>query len=234
MGLDRSIYTMLALAAVLATALSRAAFAHPYDTYEPAAAYSGYGTQMFGEDPAWSSGDMTFTRPYPAPQTLTRAERYMLFGTQPGPDRHGLQSYFEYVMLGVCRYYSLHRSIPDALTDDNIAACNGMPLEQLRKIKGGQTILELMRNPLTGGVTKLNYMEFAPGQLYVRVLTDDEIQQFCKHDKTLSSLYYKGGHYNYFVQHWERAELNLPVLYGRMYGEHGVIYEQVFYTSTKL
>jgi hypothetical protein len=214
----------LSLVMLLLGVFSATAFAHPSDGYTPGDPPRGYGSATYGLSPELNYGDLTFTRPYPAPDSLTNREKYYVFGTTSGPKGYPLDAYYRDVMSRVYSLYNYTGSVPPVLTQAAIAASYGRPLEQMDNM-----YLEMLRSPFTGDYPVLNAASFSPGQFYVRVLTDDEIKHFCQYITPLKTLYYNNEIQDPIKGDWQPAKLLGPIMYVRVYGESQVIKATLYY-----
>jgi hypothetical protein len=219
--------TTLRWAASLAGAvllITTIAAAHPNDGYQPREPQSQYGSENYGFPAELSLGDLTFSSPYPAPNTLSDREKYYLFGTVSGPQGYPLGAYYLDVMNVVYRYYNVTGHVPASLSSEVIAAALGITQDTI-----DSTYLETLRSPMTGAYPALNAATFSPGQLYVRTLTADEIRHFSEFLPLLKSLYFNNEWWDNRNKSWHPGKLIGPVMYVRVYGEHEVIYEQIYY-----
>lgn len=200
------------------------AIAHPSDGYTPGDPPRAYGMATYGLSPELNLEDLTFTRPYPSPDSLTTREKYYVFGTTSGPKGYPLDPYYLDVMSVVYSLYNVTGSIPTTLTNDLIAQSYGQPVEQIDSMH-----FETLRSPFTGDYPMLNAASFTPGQFYIRVLTEDEIKHFSQYIPSLKSLYFDHAIQDPTNGNWQSAKLLGPIMYVRVYGEHQVIKSQLYY-----
>ncbi len=168
-----------------------------------------------------SLGDLTFMprEDYPVFDELTQLEQYMLLGVTSSDmsEEHGLMPWRDLIFSWVNKFYLEYAYIPEQLTPDVI-----------RSIPGYEGYSDEMfaaeRNPLTGEWPMLQAAEFSPGDLYIRPLTEDEIDYFVENG--YRDLQNPGS--------WSGdASLvrTTPVYYSRFYGYSGVLSNGFQYMS---
>ena len=183
-----------------------------------------YGTQDYGYPAAYSLGDLTFGGPYPAVDELAVAERYMLAGTRAALNGSaiGLPAWISSIEDFCLDYHARFGVLPPRVTADALRALSGGEPE-LRTSEQQALVL----NPLTGATPRLDAREFAPGDLYVRELTVEEMLHFTERNAALSEAWVYGRYREPGTDRVGRVELLGDVLYVRAYGMHGVIYENL-------
>ena len=214
--------TVLALLALLIVCWATAASAHPYEDYPVIRPFDCYGRPGLAGSPEWNYGDITFAEAYPDPATLTDAEAYMLNGCAEyeGSDQLALASWHSLVMLYVKFHYSRFGEIPAVLTPQVCADAVGKEIADLPAGHVAQLVC-----PLTGDYPRLDAAGFSPGNLYVKVLSEDEMRHFAGIKKRYDDIWFKGieeapsGTYE--------VKLTSPVYYVRMYGRTGVIHNAI-------
>lgn len=211
----------LALAFVAAGA---ALAGHPSDPYETKPLPESYGTVYYGTSPDESFDDIQFTRPFPDPATLDHAERYMLAGLNNFQGEIGRASWYDDIMRYVTAYYDHHQSVPPVLTEEVIRSVCANAEECT------SADFDWYRSPIHGGWPRLDAREFSPGDLYVKVLSESEIDRLCVNDKILEALVKRGEATNPGTGVTSSVHLWSPVIYVRMYGRNGVILSGIHVT----
>lgn len=210
---------------VLACAVATAALAeHPSDAYETKPLPESYGTDHYGCSPDESFDDIQFTRPLPDPASLDHAERYMLAGLNRYQGDYGRASWFDDIMRYVTAYYDQHQSVPPVLTEEVLRSVCANADECT------SADFDWYRSPIHGDWPRLDAREFSPGDLYVKVLSDSEIDRRCVNDKNLEALVKRGEATNPVTGESYSVHLWSPVMYVRMYGRNGVILSGIHVT----
>lgn len=167
-------------------------------------------------DAELSINDLTFMPEEQCPdfEALTQLEQYMLFGVQSSdlnPDNE-LPPYKTTIIGWVAKYYNTYGVVPEQLTP-----------EVIRSIPGKEGMkdewLEVERNPLTGDWPLLKAAGHSPGNFYIRVLTEEEIDYFVEHG------------YGYLRNPPNGENRSTPVFYVRMYGYNGVLSNALAFIS---
>lgn len=204
------------------------ALAHPVAQYVPNEADPAYGTDGFGADPAWSYGDLTFTRPYPDAASLTPGERYILFGATsanglPGIRRNLSPWYVDLWQL-VSAIHARDGYIPAQLDEALVRSVARDP--------DGVSAnwVELHKSPLTGNFPRLDASSFSPGDVYIRALTESEMQHFASRVNTYNREWYMDQVRDPRSGEWVPGHLVGVVYYIRVYGESGVLFENLMYS----
>jgi hypothetical protein len=185
-----------------------------------------YGTAAYGFPGSWSHGDLTFGGPYPAAAELLPTERYMLAGAEPTPADGGdeLPAWIDSVAGFCLDYYAGFGTIPEQLTMADVQA--------LRRLQGQALTAAdnaLVLNPLTDSAPRLKAVDFSPGELYVRVLSSDEMRYYAQRRPEFDDAWFMGRAIDPAGGRVGRVQLLSGVLYVRAYGSSGVIYENFAY-----
>lgn len=205
------------------------ASAHPSDSYHPNELDSGYGADWgYGLFAEWGINDISFTQPYPDPSSLTPAERYIVAGaTSTATDRplsKRLHPWWRDICAVAMNYYYQQGRLPTQL-DEEMVRATAADSEGV-----SQAWVDLHRSPITGEFPKLNARMFSPGDVYVRILTEDEIQHFLALLPPLERLY--NQHEMLGPQgDWIKAHIVGDIYYVRVYGLHGVIWSNIQYDT---
>jgi len=196
--------------------IAAVAQAHPSDGYAPKELPDGYGEPGYSGCPEYDVGDLHFVREFTSPEMLTGAERYIIAGCS-GPGRLSV-SWWQEVYFMLLAYYTQYRELPDAISAEMIAAtsCNGQASAEW---------CETFKSPITGAYPAVNCRDFAPGQVYCRMLTEDEMEMIISREPSFRDKWLRDWHINPETGAREAAEMLKPVMYLRIYGETGVIHE---------
>lgn len=197
------------------------AWAHPVDGYAPKPAPRGYGTEGYGLAPECSIGDITFTRSFPDPSTLSSEELYILSGSTNSAFGHPLKPWRQQIRRLVQALHENLGYIPDRLTEELVRSvvCESSQVDDLW--------VEQFKNPLTGEFPRLDASEFSPGDLYIRALSEQEKQHIASLIDVYYSIWYDSAWFNPAEEMWENAELSGDVYYVRIYGWNGVLVEGI-------
>jgi hypothetical protein len=197
---------------------------HPGLEIQPKPVRPGYDNGHFGYPPSWSYGDVVYER-HPSAGSLSAAERYMLFGTEEGPDGVSIAPWWDTIYTLVKSFDKANGYVPTALT-----------LAELRKIPGledlsaDDDLVQTVKSPITGEFPVLNSRNFTPGSVFIRRLTKTEITELSKQDVGLRTLYFqKKFVYSTGENDNRPAKLTTPVYYVRVYGDDGVIETRLAY-----
>jgi hypothetical protein len=207
-------------------AAASVAAAHPSDGYEPGTPWPEYGMKNLGLPAEASLGQLTFTQPYGQPAELTGKEKYYLFGTTSSSTGYPLGAYYMDVMEVVYRLYNINGYLPSKLSEKEVADSLGLAVSEV-----DQLYMDTLRSPITGDFPSLDCASFAPGQFFVQVLNESEIKHFSQYLSILKGLYYNGEWWDDRNSQWQPGKLLGSVMYVRVYGERGVIYEQIYFAS---
>jgi len=184
-----------------------------------------YGTADYGFPAEYSRGDLTFGSAYPAVDALMPPERYMLAGTvgaSNGDSSESLPAWITSIEEFCINYLELKNELPSQLTADALITVHGA---------GNQSSVDhsLMLNPITGKAPRLDAVMFSPGDLYVRVLSTEEMDYYSARNTELRDLWIEGTYSDPATGRTGRIRLESPVFYVRAYGMQGVIYENFAY-----
>jgi hypothetical protein len=202
---------------------SNVAFAHPSEGYEPNELHPNYGDPALGLPSEANFAEIDFTAEYPDPGSLTAAERYMIAGTKTSSFGPGLQPWYQTIMSAVRVYYKNHQEVPDELT-----------LQDIREMTSGQPDSdweEIYKSPITGEFPRLKELENSPGNLYVRVLTSEEVDHLSKFWPGLRKLYFESISINPHSGEATKIELTSPIFFVRVHGYEGAIWESLSYST---
>lgn len=202
--------------------LANQAQAHPYDKWAPEELPGGYGTDYFPFPAEFSYGDLTFSSPYPDPESLTDSEKYIVAGALNG-NIH-VAPWHEFIFSVVNAIYRKQGYVPDVLTEAELSSVFGPCAEEDR------SAFEYYTSPITNELPRLDALSFSPGQVYIHLMTEDEIAHFAALVPTYQQ--------NLVDHFWLNPETNEEepimimggVFYIRIYGESSVIYEGIKYS----
>lgn len=224
--------TIASVAICLAVAFALgagAASAHPADSYQPNELEPGYGADWgYGLFSEWSINDISFTQPYPDPFSLTPAERYIVAGATSAASNRPLSKRLHPWWRDICavamNYYYDEGRLPAQLDEQMVRATAVDPAGV------SQAWVDLHRSPLTDEFPRLDARVFSPGDVYMRILTADEIQHFVELLPPFARLY--NQHEMRGPQgDWIKAHIAGEVYYVRVYGLHGVIWSNIQYDT---
>ncbi len=204
-------------------ALATSAFAHPAETLPANEVDQAYGDPNYGTPAEYSFGDVTFNTPYPAASTLSNIERYMLEGTSSSAEGYGRTAWWKDVMAHVTAYYSRHASIPPTLDIEMVKTVAWQP----NSVNAG--VMAWLRNPITDQVAKLTSAEFSSGDLFIKVLSESEINELCEKDVLMDNALRRHVRVNPATGEETPIELLTPPFYVRMYGENSVIMSRIYF-----
>jgi hypothetical protein len=173
-----------------------------------------------------SAGDVIFPSSFPAESSLTWGERFLICSLEaPCPDL-GFHNYSHSLFAILQNYYSKHKSVPPALTEEVIREVySSSPTEYTDKL------IKFMKSPITGELPRLDAQEFAAGQLYVKRLAFPEILRISKYNHTLDQVYMKRRLLDVRSGDEVPGEVTGEVFYIRMYGHSGIISAGVKFAS---
>jgi hypothetical protein len=212
----------IAMLALIIPAVALAS--HPATGYEPNPLPHGYGTEGFGLTADFNYGDLTFHAPYPSPETLTDMERYIIAGTSASPSGGGLREWSRTLVHLVMAIDHNTGSIPPTLSLEVLE-------EAVLGLEENPEGADIYKSPITGEFPRLDAVEFAPGQVYMRRLTEDEKQHFAGLMPLWHAAWYEGAYLDQSTG--EKAgdlEMRSDVYYVRIYGEQDVIYSNIDFT----
>jgi hypothetical protein len=191
--------------------------AHPADGHP----ISGVWGDNWHYPPAeLSYDDITFMEEseYPDFDSLSQLEQYMLMGVTSSAQRAdaGMLPWSDTIFHLALQYYRAHGEIPEALTPDVIRTIPGHH-------RFGDECFEVERNPLTGEYPRLKAAEHSPGDCYLRVLTEDEVDYFVENGLSYLRPSPHGHELDEYIPSLGSSERVTPVCYMRMYGYDGVL-----------
>jgi hypothetical protein len=171
--------------------------------------------------PECSIGDITFTRSFPDPSTLSSEELYILSGSTGSALGHPLKPWRKDVSRLVQALHVNLGYIPDQLTEELVRSvvCESSQVDDLW--------VEQFKSPLTGEFPRLDASEFSPGDLYIRALSEQEKQHIASFIDIYYSFWYDSAWFNPEEDMWEKAELSGDVYYVRIYGWNDVLIEGI-------
>jgi len=199
---------------------------HPAEGYEPAPSLF-YDSEQVPSN--WSNGELYFVDRADKPDysDLTDLEKYMVGGTEKGTGPYSsLPPWYMTIYGTVAEYYKIYGCVPEVLTSEVIRSIPG-----LEELPDSQVNLRL--NPLTGQWPRLQSREHAPGDMYMRPLTPDEINHFTALDYSMrmqivehkdfdSQLYAQGTPWK---DCWVRdLKISHEIFYMRLYGKNRILF----------
>lgn len=196
------------------------AWAHPCDYWEPKELPGNYGTEFYPFPSSWSYGDLTFSSPYPDPESLTDAERYIVAGAMNGSTH--VAPWHEVVFSAVLAIYSKRGYIPPQLTEEEFMSL--WPNSEVEP-----EVLSYYTSPITNELPRLDAVDFSPGQVYIRTMNEDDIVHFAELVPTYQQNLVDHVWQNPDTNQFEPIEILGEVFYIRLYGERSVIYEEIKY-----
>ena len=197
------------------------AIAHPSDGYQPRALHPSYGQDNYGTKPEWGINELYFVRPYPNPDSLTDAEKYVLSGTTESEKQYGLGSWFDEIFTFICIYEAKTGNVP---TEMNEQVLDVIFEDHSRTL----AMLELVSSPISGNLPRLDREYFFPGDMYVRKLTNDEKQHFADLSPRWRMMWFDGvepGSGENVVP----ITMISDVYYMRIYGENSEIMTRIIF-----
>jgi len=167
-----------------------------------------------------SYDDITFMDKsvYPDFDSLSQLEQYMIMGVKSSERRAdaGLPPWSTTISTWAMKYYDAYGEIPEVLTPDVV-----------RTIPGYESYkdewLEVECNPLTGEYPRLKAVEHSPGDCYLRILTEDEVDYFVENGLSYLRPSPHGHELDEYIPSLGSSERVTPVCYMRMYGYEGVL-----------
>lgn len=195
---------------------------HPAEGCKPNPLHSAYGTKGLGLRADFNYGDLTFHAPYPDPETLTDMERYIVAGASAG-DGKVLQPWKRQIIDIVMSLDHNTGSIPPALSLEVLEAA-------VLNLEENPHAADIFKSPITGEFPRLDAVEFAPGQVYMRRLTDDEKRHFASLNPFFHGAWYEGIMIDQATgEKLSDLEMLSDVYYVRIYGEQGVLFSNIEY-----
>jgi hypothetical protein len=197
--------------------------AHPADEFQPLD-FPAYDRLM--GDSNWNSGELKFYSPDERPSfsQLNNIEKYMVAGGID-PETGIAHTAWRKQMLTTAReYYLKFGEIPSELSVENLQALSGNPdIEQF--------YLSMCENPIQNRATKLQEQEFSPGDMYIKVLSKEEMIYLSYISPYFKKIFGLNIDANPEMGGEETVmpDINGPVLYYRVYGEQEVLMSGIFY-----
>jgi len=155
----------------------------------------------------------------------------MIMGSQSGPNGVALQPWKMLVYNEALRYYLKFGYVPEQLTPEVVAAGRDVTVGEL-----DYELLDELRSPLTNDYPILNSSSFSAGNVYLRLLTDEEkthiatyspshYRQWFRNERPGEAMELLAGH-----SKGESTEI-LAVFYMRLYGWNEVIDTSIITTG---
>ncbi len=201
---------------------------HPASGHEPKPMPVNYGSAGCGLGPEMNFGDITFHSPYPDPATLTDAEKYMVAGCVDSDYGGGMMPWYMDVFMMVDAIRARSGEIPERLSHELIDMCT------ISRDGLDQSGSARFRSPITGEFPRLDAAEFEAGQVYIRLLTDEEQAHFASIFKEYDQNWNQGVQEFYQTGELLPIEIAAGIYYMRVYGEHGVIFAGILYQMKML
>lgn len=218
-----SVFKYLVACSILVFVGIDAALAHPADGYPVRPLQKGYGETGYGFPSSWSYNDITFV-PYPEASSLSNKEIYMIRGSTSGLWGYALPSWYFSVFQVVEAYANKHGSIPSVFSPE-------MFLETTDPNSIDPDYLELFKSPITGNWPILNAMDFQPGNMYIRILSEDDMHHFAELSPSFQEVWFENRMHSSNGS-YESINMLTKVYYIRVYGDKGVIYNGFMYGWT--
>ncbi len=200
------------------------ALAHPADGLTPAEPEEGYGTELYGTHADQSIGDVIFYTPYPS--ELSDAEKYIVAGTVDSPQGDGGMGpwWFNVVSIAIA-YYNKNGELPQEINEDVLKSVAWQPAAM------NMGAMQWYKSPVSEQFPKLDATEFSAGDMYIKVLSEAELDTLSQTDLYLDAIHNRGKSYGSVDSSDEEvALLTSPILYVRVYGEQEVIMSRLFWT----
>jgi hypothetical protein len=175
-----------------------------------------YGKPGFEFSGIPDCGELKFVDHYPAQDSLTRIEKYMVSGGHT--DTKGFPAWESTIYRTAGFYYMKFGKLPDVVTPEVYRAAYGLGPDET------SDELSVLANPLTGEWARLNQTLHSPGDFYMKVLSQAEKEYIVQ---------FRPG----FRGDWLENQVNgkpidviIPPIYYRMYGVSGVISNKLLIT----
>ena len=201
---------------------------HPSEGFDPKPMPINYGSAGYGLGPEMNFGDITFHSPYPDPDTLTDAEKYMVAGCVDSDYGGGMTPWYMDVFMMVDAIRGRSGIIPDEFNHQMLQACAIRP-DYFDKDSSAR-----FRSPITGEFPRLDAAEFEAGQVYIRLLTEEEQAHFASIFKEYDQNWNQGVQEFYQTGELLPIEIATGIYYMRVYGEHDVIFAGILYQMKML
>ncbi len=202
------------------------AHAHPADGYPPVNP-PPVDAHVVTSPLTGTYGDLTFGSCQMTVGELSPAELYILHGARGSSYGTGgvLPEWYHDIFMIANAIRSQTGSLPLELSVAAISETTGSSPNVAR--------LEHFKSPITGQFPRLDAIDFAPGQVYMRELTDSEMHQFASLAPEYQQIWFDGEVVDpETCQVIKRVKLISPVYYIRVYGQHGVLVETLQYLMT--
>jgi hypothetical protein len=204
--------------------LTTPAIAHPCDSYDPVPLPENYGDLDSAYPSEWNYGAVTFTQ-YPPREEMTNEEIYMINGCLDPSDpdnKLALGTWWLLIMSYVKAYYERFGSLPAELTPEICAAAMDVDVSEL---PAGD--MAAIVSPVSGSYPRLNAGSFSAGDMFIHVLTDQEMQYYASIDDRYNKIWYMGEEYSPAENKTRQVWFQPPVFYVRVYGYSGVIHNAI-------
>jgi hypothetical protein len=209
--------TIIAFTSVL---VSYTAGAHPSDAYEPRGLPAAYGTEGYAYGSRFNFAEIIFQEQFPDPDALTDEEKYIVSGTAVSSNGDGMPAWNLEIFMMLERYERIHGYLPTVLDE-----------EAIRSVLGDTTVsssfFDKFRSPLTEEFPRVDALDFSPGDIYCRKLTENELDNIAQIDPYILGLVDHGEWVNPETGQTESAHFATGVYYIRIYGWNDVIYESI-------
>jgi hypothetical protein len=171
--------------------------------------------------PEWTQGDMYFMGSADKQRwaDLDPMEQYIIAGADD-PTKDGenfVMPWSTVVFSAVCSFYTRFGYIPDQLGPEEL-------VKVLGRVGAHGFYYEIYRNPLTGEWPKLKVEDPAPGDVYIRPLSPDEMRHYADLDSQYDFMWYPHQRTPETVkleQLYGALQLSTPVFYMRIDGWDG-------------
>jgi hypothetical protein len=153
---------------------------------------------------------------------MTNAERYIVAGAINGNIR--VAPWHEFIYHVVNAIYMKDGRVPSALSEQELRSVFYPCAEE------DPSSFEYYASPITNALPRLDAEFFDPGQVYVHLMTTDEIAYFADLVPTYQQNLVDHVWLNPETDDYEPITIRGGVFYIRIYGENSVIYEEIKYT----
>lgn len=213
------------IAALLMTSQGLAG-SYPGYGYQPNELPDGYGTDLWGLGPDMNYQGLEFYSPYPRPDSLTDEEKFAVAGAKDSALGHSLRPWYWDVFDIVNTIYYNTGEVPAELTSEMIKTVFiGCDTDEM--------LIDRYRSPLTGEFPQLDVEYFSPGDVYMRLLTPDEIDYMTSTSEDHYDVLVRGMLENPGTGCEEPVFVHGGVWYMRVYGYNEVLHASVKYKWTK-
>lgn len=174
----------------------------------------------------WNYGDIQLALPLQPPDSLTDLEWYIVNGAETCPySEYGMSAWYYNIAEYVHQYYTRHGVIPEQFGTEILAMCPG--LHHVDSRAG-----DIYRNPFTGEWPRLDAREHSPGDVFVKILNEDEELHYAVLKPSLYAYCYTHAYNDPVHGHTYLKPVHKGVLYIRVYGRSGVIVNMLYYPFT--